>query len=68
MCRVLRVHLSGYHACLLEPMSPRAKTNEKMIELIGAVFVKKVVRFSKRIPPRFLATSDAPAAGLATPL
>jgi hypothetical protein len=34
----------------------------------NAVFVKKVVRFSKRIPPRFLATSDAPAAGLATPL
>jgi type I restriction enzyme M protein len=28
-----------------------------------AVFVKKVVRFSKRLPPRFLATSDAPAAG-----
>jgi hypothetical protein len=27
------------------------------------VFVKKVVRFSKRLPPRFLATSDAPAAG-----
>lgn len=28
-----------------------------------SVFVKKVVRFSKRLPPRFLATSDAPAAG-----
>jgi predicted permease len=38
-----------------------------MVVLFGAlptaVFVKKVVRFSKRLPPRFLATSDAPAAG-----
>ena len=30
-------------------------------------FVNKVVRFFKRLPPRFLATSDAPSAGLATP-
>jgi len=30
---------------------------------VTSVFVKKVVRFSKRLPPRFLATSDAPAAG-----
>jgi hypothetical protein len=28
-----------------------------------SVFVKNFVRFSKRLPPRFLATSDAPAAG-----
>jgi hypothetical protein len=33
-----------------------------------AVFVKKVVRFSKWLTPRFLVTSDAPVVGLATPL
>ena len=33
-----------------------------------AVFVNKVVRFSKRPSPLFLAPSDAPAAGSATPL
>ena len=28
MCRVLKVHRSGYYAWLHEPLSPRAKANE----------------------------------------
>jgi putative transposase len=28
MCRVLKVHSSGYYAWLHEPLSPRAKSNE----------------------------------------
>jgi len=30
MCRVLKVHRSGYYAWLREPLSPRAKANEKL--------------------------------------
>lgn len=30
MCRVLKVHRSGYYAWLHEPLSPRAKVNEEL--------------------------------------
>ena len=30
MCRVLKVHRSGYYAWLHEPLSPRAKENEAL--------------------------------------
>lgn len=30
MCRVLKVHRSGYYAWLHEPLSPRAKANEML--------------------------------------
>ena len=30
MCRVLKVHRSGFYAWLLEPLSPRAKANEAL--------------------------------------
>ena len=30
MCRVLKVHRSGYYAWLHEPLSPRAKANEAL--------------------------------------
>jgi hypothetical protein len=38
-----------------------------LIEMLDAVFVNKVVRFSKRPSPLFLETSHAPLAGSATP-
>ena len=38
MCRVLKVHRSGYYAWLREPMSPRAKANEKLTEQIRAFY------------------------------
>lgn len=38
MCRVLNIHRSGYYARLLEPMSPRAKANEKLTEQIRAFY------------------------------
>ena len=38
MCRVLNVHRSGYYAWLREPMSPRAKANEKLTEQIRAFY------------------------------
>ena len=38
MCRVLNVHRSGYYAWLREPMSPRAKANEKLIEQIRVFY------------------------------
>ncbi len=34
MCRVLKVHRSGYYAWLREPLSPRAKANEKLTSQI----------------------------------
>ena len=34
MCRVLKVHRSGYYAWLREPLSPRAKANEKLTNQI----------------------------------
>jgi len=34
MCRVLRVHFSGFSAWLKEPLSHRAQENVRQIELI----------------------------------
>ena len=34
MCRVLKVHRSGYYVGLREPLFPRAKANEKLISQI----------------------------------
>ncbi len=34
MCRVLRVHFSGFHAWLKEPLSRRAQDNARQTELI----------------------------------
>ena len=34
MCRVLKVHRSGYYAWLKEPQSPRALENAKLSEQI----------------------------------
>ena len=34
MCRVLKVHRSGFYAWLREPLSPRAKANEALTEKI----------------------------------
>jgi len=34
MCRVLKVHRSGYYAWLREPLSPRAKANETLTSQI----------------------------------
>ena len=34
MCHVLKVHRSGYYAWLREPLSPRAKANEKLTNQI----------------------------------
>jgi len=34
MCRVLRVHFSGFYAWLREPLSPRAQEDARQIELI----------------------------------
>ena len=36
MCRVLKVHRSGYYAWLREPLSPRAKANETLTSQIRA--------------------------------
>jgi uncharacterized protein (DUF924 family) len=41
--------------------------HQAIIERFGPVFVNKVVRFSKRPSPLFLAISHAPLAGSATP-
>ena len=38
MCRVLKVHRSGFYAWLREPISPRAKANEKLTEQIRTFY------------------------------
>ena len=38
MCRVLKVHRSGYYAWLHEPQSPRAKANEALTVQIREFF------------------------------
>ena len=38
MCRVLKVHRSGYYAWLQEPQSPRAKSNEALTVQIREFF------------------------------
>jgi putative transposase len=38
MCRVLKVHRSGYYAWLHEPQSPRAKANEALTVKIREFF------------------------------
>lgn len=38
MCRVLRVHRSGYYAWLKKPLSERAKEDKRLLELIKASY------------------------------
>ena len=38
MCRVLKVHRSGYYAWLDEPLSPRAKANDALTVKIRELF------------------------------
>jgi putative transposase len=38
MCRVPKLHRSGYYAKLCEPLSPRAKANEKLTMQIRAFY------------------------------
>ncbi len=40
MCRVLRVHFSGVHARLKEPMSLRARDDVRQTELIGQAWTE----------------------------
>ena len=42
MCRVLKVHRSGYHAWLLEPLSPRAKANEVLTAKIQEFYDQRM--------------------------
>jgi putative transposase len=38
LCRVLKVHRSGFYAWLLEPLSPRAKANEALTAKIQELY------------------------------
>lgn len=50
MCRVLRVHVSGFHAWLEEPLSRRAQDDARQTELIGQAWSEsgKVYGYRKR--------------------
>lgn len=39
MCKVLKVHPSGYYAWLKEPESPRAKENKELLKKIEESYV-----------------------------
>jgi putative transposase len=43
MCRVLKVHRSGYYAWLKEPQSPRALENAKLSEQIRYYYDQSMV-------------------------
>ena len=39
MCRVLRVHRSGFYAWLKQPLSARAKDDERLLKQIRKLFI-----------------------------
>jgi putative transposase len=47
MCRVLKVHRSGYYAWLHEPQSPRAKANEALTVQIREFFDQSMRIYGK---------------------
>jgi putative transposase len=60
MCRVLKVHRSGYYAWLREPLSPRAKANEKLTSQIREFYDQSMGIYGS---PRFFC--DLKEAGVA---
>jgi len=47
MCRVLKVHRSGYYALLHEPQPPRAKANEALTVQIREFFDQSMGIYGK---------------------
>ncbi len=40
MCKVLRIHPSGYYAWVKEPVSEREKSNQELLEYIKEAYIE----------------------------
>ncbi len=60
MCKVLKVHPSGYYAWVKEPESPRAKENKKLLEKITEAYEQSNCTYGYRNIHRDLVESGIP--------